>query len=124
LAYHSLGETALGQNRPDEAAHWLLQGLVLSQALNNRSSSAWCLAGLGSAAALDAQHERAARLWGAAEQMQQAIGCRPPPAARTTYERTLAVARVHSGERVFAAAWAAGRTLTLEEAVAEALGVL
>jgi len=45
------------------------------------------LTGLGSAAALDEEPERAARLWGAAEGLRQSIGCRPAPAARATYER-------------------------------------
>jgi tetratricopeptide (TPR) repeat protein len=121
-AYHSLGETALGQGRMEEAASWLLQGLAVSQALSNRSSIAWCLAGLGSVAALDAQPERAARLWGAAERLQQVIGCRPAPAARTTYERNVIAICTEFNTDTITAAWAAGRALSLEQAVAEALG--
>jgi tetratricopeptide (TPR) repeat protein len=119
--YHGLGETALGLGRLDEAARWLAQGLALSQSLGDQASIAWCLAGLGSAAALDEQPERAARLWGAAERLRQAIGCRPAPAARATYEQALALARAQLGEEGFAAAWAAGQALTLEQAIAEAL---
>ena len=37
-------------------------------------------------------------------------------------ERLVATARAQLGEEAFAAAWAAGRALTLEQAVAEALG--
>ena len=82
----------------------------------------WCLAGLGSAAALNEEPEQAARLWGAAEQLRTALGCRPAPAARATYERLLVLARVQLGEGAFAGAWAAGEVLSLEQAVAEALG--
>jgi hypothetical protein len=106
----------------EEAASWLLQGLAVSQALSNRSSIAWCLAGLGSVAALDAQPERAARLWGAAERLQQVIGCRPAPAARTTYERNVIAICTEFNTDTITAAWAAGRALSLEQAVAEALG--
>jgi predicted ATPase/transcriptional regulator with XRE-family HTH domain len=120
-AYHSLGETALGLERPDEGARWLAQGLALSQTLSGRAYMAWCLAGLGSAAALDKEPERAARLWGAAERLRQAIGCRPPPAARATYERAMAAARAQLGEEAFATAWAEGRAMTLEQAIAEAM---
>lgn len=120
-AYHDLGETALGQGRLDEAARWLAQGLSLSETLGDQASMSWCLAGLGSAAALDGQPERAAQLWGAAEQLRQAIGCRSAPAARTTYERALGLAHAQLGEEAFAAAWAAGRALTLEQAIAYAL---
>jgi predicted ATPase/transcriptional regulator with XRE-family HTH domain len=121
-AYHGLGETALGQGRLDEAGRWLAQGLALSQTIGDQASMAWCLAGLGSVAALDEEPVRAARLWGTAERLRQAIGCRPAPAARATYERALAVARAQLGEEAFAAAWAAGQAMTLEQAIAYALG--
>jgi len=122
-AYHSLGESALGLGRLDEAARWLAQGLTISQTLSDQASMSWCLAGLGSVAALDEEPERAARLWGAAEGLRQAISCRPAPAARATYERALAVARAQLDEATFAAAWAQGHALSLEQAVTEALNV-
>ena len=75
----------------------------------------------GSAAALDEAPARAARLWGAAERLRQAIGCRPAPAARATYERAMAVARAQSDEEAFAKAWEGGRALTVEQAIAEAV---
>ena len=121
-AYQGLGETALGQADPATARQWLTAGLQLSRELGARIMIAWCLAGLGSAAALDEEPERAARLWGAAEQLRAMLGCRPPPAARATYERMLAQAHAQLGEGAFAAAWAAGEALALEQAVVEALG--
>jgi non-specific serine/threonine protein kinase len=120
-AYHSLGETALGQGRPDEAERWLRQALIISRLLSDQASIAWCLAGMGTTAALDEEPERAARLWGAAERLRQAIGCRPAPAARATYERAIALARGQLGEEAYAGAWAAGHALSLEQAIAEAL---
>jgi len=123
-AYHSLGETAMGLGRLDEALSWLAQGLVLSQTLSDPASSAWCLAGLGSAAALDEEPERAARLWGAAARLRQAIGCRSAPAARATHERAMVAARAQLGEEGFAAAWKAGAALTLEQAITEALTLI
>jgi hypothetical protein len=99
----------------------LAQGLALSQTLGDQASIAWCLAGLGSVAALDEEPERAARLWGAAERLRQAIGCRPAPAARTTYECAMVAARTQFGEQAFATAWERGRALTVEQAIAEAL---
>jgi predicted ATPase/transcriptional regulator with XRE-family HTH domain len=120
-AYHSLSEVALGQGRPDEAERRLAQSLKVSRVLNDQASIAWCLAGLGTAAALDEEPERAARLWSAAERLRQLIGCRPAPAARAIYERALAVVREQLGEEAFAAAWAGGAMLTVEQALAEAL---
>jgi tetratricopeptide (TPR) repeat protein len=120
-AYHSLGETALGLGHLDQAARWLAQGLALSQKMSEQASIAWRLAGLGSVAALDEEPERAARLWGAAETVRKAIGCRPAPAARATYEHAMAVARAQLGDDAFAAAWGAERALTLEQVITEAL---
>jgi predicted ATPase len=120
-AYHGLGETALGQGRLDEAGRHLAQSLALSQTLGDQASIAWCLAGLGSVAALDEKPALAARLWGAAEQLRQSIGCRSAPAARVTYERAQAAARTQLDDAAFAAAWAAGQALPLEQAIAEAL---
>jgi predicted ATPase/transcriptional regulator with XRE-family HTH domain len=120
-AYHGLGTAALGLGNSDAAARRFAQGLALSQRESNLASLAWCLAGMGSAAALDEAPERAARLWGAAEQLHQTIGCRPAPAARAIYEWALGVARNQLSEEGFAAEWAAGQALTLEQVVAYAL---
>jgi tetratricopeptide (TPR) repeat protein len=90
--YHNLGETALGRGNLDEAVGYLAQGLALSKVLGAQNIIAWCLAGLGSVAALDEEPERAALLWGAAERLREVIGCRSAPAARATYERALAMA--------------------------------
>jgi len=88
-AYHSLGETELGLGKLAEATRWLPQGLTIRQTLGDQASIAWCLAGLGSTAALNEAAERAARLWGAAESLRQRIGCRPAPTARAAYERAM-----------------------------------
>jgi predicted ATPase/transcriptional regulator with XRE-family HTH domain len=123
-AYQSLGETALGQGQPDEAERWLCRAIIVSRQQSDQASIAWCLAGLGSTAALDEEPERAARLWGAAERLRQAIGCRPAPAARAIYESAIASVRGQIGAEAFAAAWAAGQALSLDQAIAEALGDL
>ena len=78
-AYQGLGETALGQADAATARQWLSAGLQLSRELGAQIMIAWCLAGLGSAAALDEEPERAARLWGAAEHLRVTLGCRPAP---------------------------------------------
>ena len=120
-AYQGLGEAALSQAYAAAARQWLRAGLELSRDLGARIMTAWCLAGLGSAAALDEELERAAWLWGAAEHLRVLLGCRPAPATRATYERLLAQVRAQLGESAFAAAWASGEALSLEQAIAEAL---
>ena len=76
---------------------------------------------MGSEAALGEEPERAARLWGTVEVLRETTRKRTAPGSRATYERALAAARAQLGEEAFAAAWAAGRALTLEQAIAEAL---
>jgi hypothetical protein len=118
-----LGEAALAQGDLGDAATWLMQALNVNRKIGDRAGIAWVMAGLGSVAALNEEPERAARLWGAAEALRVAFGARPAPAARATYERAVASARAQLGVDVFAAAWAEGQALTLEQAISKALNV-
>ncbi len=43
------------------------------------------------------------------------------PADRADYDRIVATVRAQLGEEAFAAAWEAGRAMTLDDAIAEAL---
>jgi DNA-binding CsgD family transcriptional regulator len=83
-----------------------------------------CLHDLADLAGAHGQPARAARLYGAAEALSDTYGLRltgGPFAAE--HEREVAVARRALGEHAFAAAWAAGRAFSVEQAVAEALAV-
>ena len=60
---------------------------------------------------------RAARLFGAAEALRQIMGAPLPPSDRAEYERNVAAVRAQLGEEMFAAAWAEGRAMTMEQAV-------
>ena len=79
-----------------------------------------CLAGLAAVGLRDGQPEHAARLLGAAA-WREVIGSPPPPSQRAEYNRLRMVARASLDEATFATMWAAGRALSLEDAVAEAL---
>ncbi len=75
-------------------------------------------------AALEAERgrpERAARLFGAAEAQWRASGAVRYPPDRAVYERDVAAVRAALDEGAFAAAWAEGRALGSEDAVAYAL---
>jgi hypothetical protein len=69
-----------------------------------------------------AQTERAAHLLGAAAALRERVGASPPRRLHALIERAAAPARAALGEERWAAAFAAGRALSLEEAIAEALG--
>jgi predicted ATPase len=64
---------------------------------------------------------RAARLSGAASRLREVSGARSYPAATRARERWLATARETLGADAFGAAWEAGRAMTFEQAMGEAL---
>jgi tetratricopeptide (TPR) repeat protein len=67
------------------------------------------------------QPERAARLLGFAQALLDALKVVLEASDRPDYDRIVAAARAQLGEEAFAAAWEAGRSLTLEQAIEEAL---
>src|SRR5207247_1410305 len=60
----------------------------------------------------------AARLWGAAEALREAVNIPLPPVERVDYERSVAAARASLGEKAFAAAWTEGHFMLPEQALA------
>ena len=70
------------------------------------------------------QPERAARLFGAAEAALEGLAMTLPPHNRTDYDRNVAAAQALTDQVTFAAAWAEGRMLSLEQAAAYALDEL
>ena len=78
-------------------------------------------AGLEGLAALEVGHgkpRQAARLWGAAEALREAIGAPMHPVYRTSFEQTMALTHTTLGEQAFHTAWAQGRSMTPEQAFA------
>ena len=120
-ALEGLGQVALAQGGLAKASIHFVEGLRSARELGFTHGVAWCLAGLGSVAARDKQPKRAARLWGAAEALREAIGTRPASASRAVYEQLTATTQAQLGDEVFCAVWASGRELSLDEAIAEAL---
>jgi len=68
------------------------------------------------------QAEQAVRLFGAAAKMREDIGIPLPASERLRHESRLAVTRAECDEGVWQSAWEEGRAMSLEEAVAYALG--
>ena len=66
--------------------------------------------------------ERAARLYGAAEVLRESLKAPLPPPERSFFERHLAVAYGQLDQGAWEEALAEGRSMTLEQAVAYALG--
>ncbi len=73
------------------------------------------LEGLANVVAAQGELAWATRLWGAAEALRDTMGAPLPPLERPDYEHATATARTALGAEAFAAAWAAGKTMTLEQ---------
>jgi hypothetical protein len=81
---------------------------------------AQCLKGFGGVACAARLAVRAARLCGAARPCTRQWSFRLDPADRAQFDRTVAAARTQLDDATFTAAWAAGRSLTVEQVIAEA----
>jgi len=57
----------------------------------------------------------AVRLWGASDSLRERCGVSLFPVEWTEYEPVVTAARTHLSEQTFAAAWAEGRSMTLEQ---------
>jgi tetratricopeptide (TPR) repeat protein len=122
-----LGEVALGQGDAAGARALLQESVAVSRDVGHPGVMASALAARASAVAAGPApyHEdvqRAARIWGAAEVLREQVGIFLAGADRTRYERSIEHARVWLRPEVWAAAWVEGRALSLEQAIAEALG--
>ncbi len=91
------------------------QGLATALAIKHTGFIASGLKGLGCVAAAQGLSSWAAMLWGVAEPLRESRSVAPP---RDLYERVVALVRTQLGEPAFTAAWAQGRSMTPEQALA------
>jgi tetratricopeptide (TPR) repeat protein len=120
-ALTGLGRAALHQGHTRRAAGLYRQSLLVYQELGERSGYVWCLEGLAGVAAAQHQPAWAGQLFGVAEALRKAIGMPLPRNECGDYERDRALARAQLDPDDFAAAWARGRAMPAEQALAEAL---
>jgi tetratricopeptide (TPR) repeat protein len=114
------GNLAYDQDDFDRASHFYRESLAFFGAREKESCAA-CIEGLAAVASAQGQVARAARLWSSAAAIREAIGAPLRPIDRPRQEASLAQLRAQLGEEAFAAAWAEGRALSLEQAIAFAL---
>jgi non-specific serine/threonine protein kinase len=122
-AQHDLGRLAHEQGHDAEAAAWYAEALPVAHRINHVRRIAYLLEGCAELA-VRRQPERALQLVGAAAALREASGNRLPPSEQTALKRALAPARRLLGDDAMTAAWAAGTTLPVEQAVALALAPL
>ena len=101
----------------------LRRSLSMVWELGNREDSIESIEALAGVAGATGEAARGAMLLGAAEALREKIQSPVAPVARCEYERDLARIRDQLDSRSFAAAWAKGRAMTLEQAIELALQV-
>jgi DNA-binding NarL/FixJ family response regulator/Tfp pilus assembly protein PilF len=116
--WRDLAGVARARGEEARAAALLRQGLDLYHALDNRVGIAECLEGLAGVLTAQERPERAARALGAATALRVAASAPLQAYSRSAYDRAVMATRRRLGEARFAAELAAGRALTIEEAIA------
>jgi predicted ATPase/class 3 adenylate cyclase/DNA-binding XRE family transcriptional regulator len=117
-----LGQVARRQGDPSRARAVLGEALHLAREVGDPRLFAETIEYVADLAAEAGQGERAARLLGAATKVREPIGFPQVPVDWAETETLVAPVRAALGEKAWAAAFEAGTTLSLDEAIAEALG--
>jgi tetratricopeptide (TPR) repeat protein len=118
----NLGYIAFHQGDHERAEVLALEALNLLREPKLEYPIAIVVAMLGGPVAAKGDAERAGRLLGASEALLETMGVGLQPADQFEIDRYVAAVREQLDEVAFEAAWAAGRAMSLEEALAYALG--
>jgi ATP/maltotriose-dependent transcriptional regulator MalT len=113
-----LGRIAIARGDLQEARAMYEESLAVAGEIGDTLILAPSLEGLAEVVATLGEFVWAARLWGAAEGLRATIGLPISPVERIPYEQAVAAARARLGEKAFSAAWAEGRAISPEQALA------
>jgi tetratricopeptide (TPR) repeat protein len=117
----NLSYIAQHENDHERAIELLRQSLVIAREMQNHNDMARGIQVLSGSLGAVGEPERGARLLGAAEVAMERVGALVEPSDQSELDRNIADVRALLDEATFQAAWAEGRKMTLEQAVAEAL---
>jgi predicted ATPase/DNA-binding CsgD family transcriptional regulator len=113
-----LGRVAALEGDYTEARTLYEESLAIGRELVDNLSIAFSLEGLADVVVAQEDPVWAAQLWGTAEALRESMAAPIPPVYRAAYDRSVASAHAQLGEKAFAAAWAEGRAMTPEQALA------
>jgi non-specific serine/threonine protein kinase len=120
-ALNLLGLLAWRRGDRAGASSLLAEGTRLGRDLGSQLAVVNSLTTLATVAIADAKPERAARLLGAVEATREKICAPIQPIERPTFDAMIAEMCGALGESKFDAGWEAGRSVSLDEAITEAL---
>jgi non-specific serine/threonine protein kinase len=114
-------ELSQDQGDPVSAARWYIRAITAAQAQQDNAIIGSALIGLGAIATKSGEVDLAVRLLGAAEAIRETFELWGVATAQGKHHRLADEARKILGDAAFATAWSAGRSLSPQKAVAEAM---
>ena len=117
----ALGDALLRQGNLARSRLVLTQSLQLIRPHGRTRSVADCLESVARLAVAEGQMERAVRLLGCASQIYDELGTQPRSSERAEYDQMLDVLRSEVSSPLWEVAWEAGRAMTVDEAIDNAL---
>lgn len=112
------------QGQSGLAARLYGEGLRNTRLLGDRLLTAYCIEGLAGTDAARQQPGGTVRILGATEAVREALAAPMLPMYAASYEQAVTTLRGALGEQSFADAWAEGRSMQFEDAVADALALV
>jgi predicted ATPase/DNA-binding SARP family transcriptional activator/DNA-binding CsgD family transcriptional regulator len=120
-ALDTLGWAALAREDHERAKALYEENLVLCRELGDKLVASASMDGLACCAASGGEAQRAARLFGAAQLLREAVGYRQKPRERSLREPYLTIALSWPDEAAWETAFAEGQAMSFEEALEYAL---
>jgi DNA-binding NarL/FixJ family response regulator len=119
-ALANLAQCVRAQGDDERAAALYRESLPVAHRQGDKWGVIESLTGLAGIAGAHGQPGLAARLFAAAEAVRETIGLRLQRYVQSEFERAVDAVRKELGEDAFAAEWAAGKALSLDEAIVTA----
>jgi DNA-binding NarL/FixJ family response regulator len=116
-ALDNLGWAALLQGDHGQARSYYEESLVLCKELGDKIVASESLEGLACIAGAEGEALRAARLFGAAEALREAVASQHTPEEDALRQPYLATARMLLGRVSWEEAWVEGRAMSMEQAI-------
>jgi tetratricopeptide (TPR) repeat protein len=118
ISLYALAKVVAAQGDDARSQSLYEEGIAVARKTGNRETIAFGLEGLACVVVAQGELSWAARLWGAAETLRETIGALIPPVECLAYESSVTATRAQLGDKLFATAWAEGRLMTPELALA------
>lgn len=122
FALYCAGLTAYRRGDYAEARRCHSEGLAVWQAFGSRLGIAFSIEAFFELAAAVGEMEKSLRMYAAAAVVRQAIGEPPPPVREIEYRAVLFSVKEQLEGDVYAAEYARGQSMSIDEAIADALG--